>query len=144
MANTATYAELKRIADRNGGILRAEDVVEEARNENSPLHSSFNWDDTDAARLWRLHQARNIIRVTYIECKKVDREVRAFVSLTPDREEDGGGYREIVRVLSNRDQRRQMLDDAMRELEVFTQKYAVLEELALVFDAAKNVKKMLK
>lgn len=86
-----TIDELKRIAKRNKGILVAEDVVEEARPCDNLLHKYFEWDDTEAARKWRLVQARNLINV----CVEIipntnDKESRIFVSLTTDRNNDRG------------------------------------------------------
>lgn len=36
-------------------------VVEDAKDLNSPLHDEFEWNDTQAASLYRLHQARLLI-----------------------------------------------------------------------------------
>jgi hypothetical protein len=46
--------EVKQIANAHGGELRAEDVVEFARNPESALHNCFTWDDKEAASQWRL------------------------------------------------------------------------------------------
>jgi hypothetical protein len=58
--------ELERIRVRSGGKLRTEDVVKEARSDNSPLHKMFLWDDEKAAHEHRLQQARQLIRVVVI------------------------------------------------------------------------------
>lgn len=136
--------ELRRIAKRNGGLLLAEDVVEAARDQSSPLHDSFTWDDDEAAQKWRLHQARNLIRVTVEWLNAPGKEpirVRPFVSLTPDRTNDGGGYRSIISVMANKDHRRQLLDDAIAEMDRFRAKYESLSELADVFAAMRRVRK---
>ena len=54
-------AALQEIAANNDGILRPEIVVEAARAKTSPLHSSFEWDNTRAAEAHRLWQARQLI-----------------------------------------------------------------------------------
>lgn len=130
-------AELNRIASRHGGLLKPEDVVHAAASDKSPLHSRFDWEDTEAARKWRLHQARNLIRVTvsYIGGNKEDL-VRVFVSLTPDRED--GGYRSTAAVLSDPGYRKQLLADALSEMKCFEQKYAALRELVEVFKAMRE------
>lgn len=141
--NKLVAAELVKIADKHGGILKAEDVVEEARKRTSPLHDRFTWDDSEAARKYRLEQARALIRVI-VNYETVDlQEQRIFVSLTSDRNEEGGGYRFLVDVLSNRTQRQQLLDDAKRDMESFTSKYRTLSELAEVFTAMKNARRNL-
>lgn len=131
-------AELSRIAEKNGGLLRPEDVVEEASDPRSPLHDQFDWDDTEAAQKWRLHQARNLIRicVRFLEVPGSQEKVpcRVWVSLTTDRNSDGG-YRPIDHVLRLKTWREQLLEDAMREAEAFQRKYAMLTELAEVHEA---------
>lgn len=128
--------ELQFIEQENG-ILRPEDVVAYARNKKTTLHSKFTWDDGKAAYQYRLWQARMLINVavTVIERDDVRRVTRAFVSLTTDRGNTGGGYRGVVSVLSNAEYKAQLLKDAMAEAQLFRRKYRALSELAKVFDA---------
>lgn len=89
------------------------------------LHSQFDWDDSSAAGKYRIHQARQLIRVVVSYEKVGDGKpvaYRVFVSLTPDRETVGGGYRLASTVLSDEDQRRQLLLDARDEMKRFTAK----------------------
>lgn len=141
MTNPAVIAELKRIADARGGELLAVDVVDAARPENSVLHGQFDWDDSEAAEKWRLHQARNLIRVTveYVGPKERQVPARVFVSLTPDRRGDGGKYRLLASVMSNREYRKQLIADAKDDMEHFKKKYAELRELESVFRAMREV-----
>lgn len=139
--NPAIRAELERLTLQNGGILKAEAVVESARDPESPLHDQFQWDDTEAATQWRLQQARQLIRVVvrFEEVGNKQVPCRVFVSLTPDREESGGGYRVTTSVMADEDMRRQMLLDARREMTRFREKYSALSELAKVFEAMDSV-----
>ncbi len=43
---------------KRDGQLTASGILKMAENESSPLHSIFEWDDTKAAREYRLYQAR--------------------------------------------------------------------------------------
>jgi hypothetical protein len=54
---------LKTILDQlaESGPITASRIVEEAEDPEHPLHSRFEWDDTEAARQYRLIQARNLI-----------------------------------------------------------------------------------
>jgi hypothetical protein len=133
-------ASLQTIAEKNQGILRPEDVVDAARDEKSPLHSKFEWDDSAAAHQYRLCQARHLINVSvkYIELDKEQVPVRVFVSLTPDRQNPGGGYRPISTVMSDAQLRRQLLDDARDEMILFEKKYHRLKELKEVFAAMRK------
>jgi hypothetical protein len=78
----AAGEELQRL--REAGCLTQKDVLRAARSEKSPLHDAFEWKDSKAAELYRLDQAKYLIRCVVI--KRIDGEatppVRAFVSVT--------------------------------------------------------------
>jgi hypothetical protein len=140
---TAIQEALAELAKQNGGVLTARAVVDAARSDDSPLHDSFTWDDNEAAEAWRLHQARNLILRVHVVMENRDGKsitVRAWHSLTPDRAEEEGGYREVVRIMRNADLRAQLLIDAKAEMDRFCAKYATLDELAEVFAAMRRVK----
>ena len=126
--------ELEKIANKKGGLLNPHDVVEFARNEKTALHSCFDWDNSEAAEKWRLHQARMLIRIVVNIIPQVDenKEYRMFVSLTPDRQ-PGNGYRPVLTVLSKDMLKAQMLMDAMSEQKAFRKKYETVRELCGVF-----------
>lgn len=67
----AIAAEMQVIAEQKD-VLLPEDVVEAARNPNSTMHSFFEWDDTEAARSFRLVQARWLIRSVEIVVERHD------------------------------------------------------------------------
>ena len=141
MTDPRVVSELERIARQHGGRLMPEAVVEAARNSRSILHSFFDWDNTEAAEKWRVHQARNLIRVTvtYIG-ENDDTPMRVFVSLHSDRQSKRG-YQSTVNVLSDEDMRAELLEDALAELRAFREKYVALKELVAVFDAISKVEK---
>lgn len=140
-ANEIIIVELQKLAVSHGGILRPEIVVEAARPKSSPIHKYFMWNDNEAARRYRLQQARGLIGavVRYVQLNSDKRPIRVFVSLGPDRRA-GGGYRDTVAVFSNRDMRDQMLQDALEDLRRFEMKYSSLKELTDVFVASKKVR----
>jgi hypothetical protein len=141
MTNEQVVVELQRVAAEHGGELKAADVVDAARPETSPLHDSFEWDDSEAAEQYRLWQARQLIRVTVQMLGAGEDAVlsRVFVSLTTDRTRAGGGYRVMLDVLGDEGQRRQMLSDALEEMKRFRRKYGRLVELTKVFDEMEKV-----
>lgn len=57
---------VKELEDRQGRLLPSE-VLNAARNEDSPLHGFFEWDESLAAEAYRLEQARELIRRIKIE-----------------------------------------------------------------------------
>ncbi len=140
MSNPVIVQELKRIAQQHGGELKPADVVQAARPIDSPLHSRFEWDDTAAAESYRLWQARQLIRVVveYVGSGKEAILSKVFVSLTSDRMNDGGGYRDIVSVMQDPQHRSQLLEDAREDMERFAKKYSELKELSDVFTAMKK------
>lgn len=140
ITNRTMIAELRQLAAAHGGMLLPEVVVEAARDEGSSLHSSFPWDDTTAAHAWRMHLARNLIRVTITYVGEDRVPCRVFVSLTTDREE-GGGYRTMAKVMGDDAQRAQLLQDALEEMRRFEVKYAALRELSGVFAAMRKARK---
>ena len=132
--------ELRGIAEKHGGVLKAEDVVSFASKPSTALHDKFQWDDTEAAREYRLWQARELIAVAVIVSPSTGKSYRAFVSMVDDRQEDGGGYRSLVSVLSNSQLRGRLLEQALADFERWKEKYQDLRELAPIFAARKNVR----
>lgn len=140
MKKSKIVAELHKIAARYDGALLPEVVVSAASNEKSPLHSCFTWDDGIAADQYRLWQARQLIRVSIQIVPGTDKMERIWVSLTPDRQLDGG-YRSLISVMSDKNLRAQLLLDALDDMDCFQAKYQRLKELAAVFSAMKRVRK---
>lgn len=134
--------ELKRIADNNKGVLRPKKVVEIAKNPKNILHNCFEWDNSKAGAAYRLWQARQLISVHVEYITSTNEPSRVFVSLSKDR--ISGGYRQIIDVLQDKNLRKMMLQDALREMEYFTQKYQQLVELRDVFVAIRKIKKKIK
>jgi len=133
--------ELDSIAMEHGGILRASDVVEFARNPDTALHKKFEWDDTKAAERYRINQASHIIKchVTYIPAEQSEPvKVRGYISLPSMR--GNQEYRNTEDILDNDDWRCEMLDMALKELKSFRQKYEVLSELASTWEKVDQIK----
>lgn len=130
----AIRAELERL--KSDGVIRPVDVVEAARDEESPLHDWFQWDDDEAAHQYRLLQARNLLRVyVNVEPSKDSEPVRAFVSLTSDRAREGGGYRALAEVMGDDAMREQLLRDAFVQFRNMQKRYQHLKQLSKVWDA---------
>jgi len=143
LSNTIALQELERIRQEHGGILRAEDVVLAAEDLSNPLHNSFEWDDTVAAEQWRLQQARQIIRSVVVILPNIAKPITAFVSLRDDRTQEGGGYRTIIDVMSDKDMRERLLEEALADLRHWEQKYSQFNELQPVFEAIGKARKKL-
>jgi hypothetical protein len=128
--------ELLALKNKDGLIVPERAVVWAAKHPKSALHASLEWDDTKAASEFRIWQVRRLIAITII----TDEGVRSVVSLSTDRSERGGGYREVDDVLPVRELRDIMLSDALADLDRVQEKYKRLEELALVWAEKEKVR----
>lgn len=133
--------ELERIRTANSGVLRAADVVAFARNPDTALHGRFEWDDTEAARQYRLWQARELIRVVVQTHPADDAPTRVYVSLADDRDKDGGGYRALDEVMRSKAMRAALLEQARVDMVRFEAKYNHLCEVASVVAAMRSVRR---
>ena len=119
------------------GKLTPSNLVDESRPEDAPLHGMFEWDDAQAAELYREQQARCIINSVEVVIEGASEPVKAFVSLRV-----GGTERRYERTevaLMNPRSREMVLRDALAELRAFEKKYSTLAELADVLDAIRQV-----
>lgn len=142
MTNKKTVETLRALSARRGGLLKPEDIVEEARDGESPLHKHFTWDDGEAADKYRLMEAQRLIQVVveYLPNDKSEKPRRVFVSLRKDRA-TGGGYRKMIDVLSNEELKAQLIDDFLEEMRFAQARYREAQELAGVFHEVERVEK---
>lgn len=134
---------IERLTKRHNGVLEPGHIVEAARDERSPMHPHFQWDDTVAAELYREDQARDLVRSLTVDISRSNLEtkpVRAFVNV-----ETGGerGYVTTAVAMSSEDLRRQVLQRAFAELEAWRARHAELSELARVFSAIDETRGLL-
>lgn len=143
--------ELERLKQDHNGRLFPPDVVDAARDERSPLHPIFEWDDTIAAKRFRLEQARSLIKVVVIESKgsvRLDHPVSAFVNVSildtaPSTQKPEGNdqpktvryYESTVVAMNNPELRDQVLRKAMAEVESWRERYAAYKEFSDIFEA---------
>lgn len=138
--------ELIRLAKQHGGEITPAQVVDVARNPDSPLHSWFEWDDTAAAEQWRLEQAKKLLRVvvTVIQHPTSGENITVRAFFSPRNEDDQGKaqrpYQPTVSMLQSKDGRRAILDTALEEFDRFQRKYEFLQELAKLFESARYLR----
>lgn len=134
-SNDGIGAEL--LARKNAqGLINPEEVVQWAHdNPGTRLHNSLEWDDALAGHRHRLWQVRGLIAVHIVDAEGS----RAAISLSIDRSHDGG-YRPIGEIMARPNLRQVMLEDALSELQRVQAKYAALQELQRVWDAAHEVR----
>lgn len=130
----AVGEHLEMLRQKFKGELTPKDVLDDARHDNSPLHSFFEWDDGAAAEQYRLQQARGLIKAVvaiYVRDDKPALRTKMFVHVP---EPQAPHYRETTHALSMRRTRALVLDRAWRELRAWKQRYKDLEEFASFID----------
>lgn len=127
------------------GELTPADVLNDARNDNSPLHGFFEWSDGAAAEAYRLQQARGLIRsvvAVYLHEDRPAVRTRAYVHIP---ESGTPHYREAGHAMSQAKTRKLVLERAWREFKAWKKRYADLKEFAALFEAAEQLEmKLLK
>jgi len=116
--------------------LTSEIIINESRDKNAILHQCFEWQDDKAAELWRKQQARHLVKnlvVVHVEgAEKEHQEVRAFVHIEKE-------YKPLDVVLKVPAYTSEMLADALKDFEIFKQKYLALKELTSFFAYADEI-----
>lgn len=99
--NEMVRDELERLEDQ-AGRLTPSIVIEAAKDEQSPLHGYFEWDDSIAAENYRLEQARTLIRSVVLH---ITDEKTTFTCVRYVRDPKAGpkeqGYRSIPSLVSD-------------------------------------------
>jgi hypothetical protein len=144
------YGErIDAIVQQNGGSVSREDVLDDARNLDSPLHPAFEWDDPVAAEQWRLEQARYLLRSINVVIEKPDgetTETRAFVHVnieTEDVTEQGPAFVTVQRALGDDELRRQLILEALARIEFWQKRYGEYSEFAPVVMAINQVREQI-
>jgi len=107
------------------GIIKAEKVVELAKNPNSPLHRYFDWDVKRSAHRDWLQQARQLI--ASIEVIYENQEpIRAYQHVVL--EEEGNAYIDNTKASERQDLKDQIVEQARKELLCWKRRFIRLQE----------------
>jgi hypothetical protein len=128
--------EILKVRQQRGAITK-EHILEAAADEDSPLHGEFTWDDELAGHQYRLVEAGMLLRRLKVRIVRRDRDsneikvktIRAFES-RPSMRNDQGGYETIQEIMADPVKTTEMIQHALRELELLRQRYDHLKELA--------------
>jgi hypothetical protein len=121
---------LEMLRQKFKGELTPQDVLDDARHGNSPLHPFFEWDNGVAAEQYRLQQARGLIKsvvAIYVSDDKPAVRAKAYIHVP---EPGAPHYRETSHALSQAKTRQMVLDRAWNELKQWKARYRDLEEFA--------------
>ena len=129
---------IRALAEKHGKIT-AELVLKSAEKKTSPLHNHFDWDDSSAAKRYRLVQAGELIRrikVDYIISETNTVRVRAFHNVSDQAEEDPETYYvSLSEALTVESYHGQLMANCKRDMIAFRAKYAALTECEKVMEA---------
>ena len=114
------------LAEECDGLLTTDAVLEAAADPGHVLHKHFEWDDGKAAEAHRRWQARALIARCRITLDpRTETSIRAFVSLPSDRRE--GGYRLTESVISDDDQRAELVRDMRRRVTYWSRQAELMQ-----------------
>lgn len=116
--------------------ITAQTFLDASRDEDSPTHDLFEWDDAVAAEKYRLNIAGCVIRAIEVTRVPVDepatKEVtveateqndqtysRAYVNVNKSQGFQPANFVPVVRAMSNSEMRAQVLQNALDELEAY-------------------------
>jgi hypothetical protein len=92
------------------GIITADAVLEDAKNEESPLHKYFEWDDSKAATMFRKDQARELIRSVRLVLVEDKFQIATVAYVrNPDAAHDEQGYSSVMSLRTDKDRARRAL-----------------------------------
>lgn len=124
--------KLKRVLDqieKQEGMITPQSVVERARNENSPIHDMFDWNDTSAAEKYRIWQARQYIKDITVEI--VGQPSQGFFNVMVSVEDvKTQGYFSTEKVLSDEVMKKAVLKEALSKLLYWKRLYKDFSELS--------------
>lgn len=152
--HNAALAAIENICKKRGELL-PHVVVNEARDENSPLHPYFDWSDKSAAEKYRLQQAENLIRrfkVQFVTADGQSHTMRRFLNVVVTKHRKAKGaepltYRAYVpaeQAMADDDMRAQVLHEALTMVRSWRQKYGTIQELAPIVHSIEAVESSLR
>lgn len=133
----AIRIRLGEIELANGGRLTPDDVVEDAKNPESPLHACFEWDIEKAASAYWIEQARTLITSIRV-VTRVDKTAvtSVFYVRDPSAADGEQGYISVATLRSDADMAREAIVSEFSRVAYVLRR---ARELAVALDASKDV-----
>lgn len=121
------------------GMITPMDLVKDAKRKNSPLHKCFEWDDTAAAKAYRITQAQYILRQIEVMIEREDETsftVRAFHHVSTEAKQ---GYTTVENARNDPELWDCVLLQAITEIKNWQEKYKAIKEFETIFQAIESV-----
>lgn len=129
--------KVKQEIDMLGDAVKPADLVLFASNPDTELHKCFEWDDTEAARKYRLHQASEVMRSLVVEVVSEKKEA-SYVRVRYVTK-SGEGYKPTELIMKDKDEYEKLLERAKAEFRAFHKKYKSLQEFQDIFEVANMI-----
>jgi len=127
-------SEIKKIMEKYGNVTPTL-LVNEAQDKKHPLHKCFEWDDSEAARRYRLGQATQMILaqrfVVELKEKEQDKEHVHYVRRLLPKYDEEHNFCDRAEALSNVDTRKILIDRKIGVLRSWCNSVVDIEELAV-------------
>jgi hypothetical protein len=122
---------IEEFTEKHNGQCNPDVLVDEAKDENHPLHSVFDWDDASEAKKHRVQIARQLIGAITVTFKHYE-GTRAFVSVKVGNVTDDKEKRTYVPVkeAAKPDYELQIREEASNWLKVFARRYQIHDYLS--------------
>lgn len=130
---------LKILKKRSINSITAAEVLDDARDTQTPYHEHFDWDDSTAAEKHRLAQASRLLG-SIVEVKIIKNEevpVRVFVNIIDD--EGTRAFVPTEYAMARPQMANQVIAQALREVKTWSNKYKEYQELAKIRTAIGDI-----
>lgn len=142
LRNEQIRAALAAVAAANNNLLNPAQVVQAARDPSSVLHTEFEWDDSEAADMYRLAQAGALVRRVKFTLIREDQEKKTIKLTTtrayqsrPSQRTPEGGYESVEQIIADKEKRGELIDQVLKELAAYRKRYSDIVALSSVWDA---------
>lgn len=124
--------------EKRDGLVTREAFLDASRDEKSPTHSMFEWDDTIAAEKWRLDESRKIItalQIVYEDNNKQEKTAPAVINVVAEKT---AKYQNIITALSAEESRELIIKRLKNEVSQLIERNRHIDELADILRDALN------
>lgn len=138
-----TLAAFEALLEKHEGRIGPRTLLDAARDQSSPFHDFFEWDDEVGGEQYRLIQAGQLIRRWHGSVVRIDSDTKTVKFETTRRVQSPAGsrhkgsdsYETIEQIMADPQKREDMLRTVLRELSAYRRRYAQLAALADVWQA---------
>ena len=127
-----------------GGNISPEHIIEYAeRHKDSELYKCFEWDNDEASKKYRLHQARTVICSIQLEIKEEPREETRVYFNIKDKETKEKVYKSVKEISKDEELYLQIVEKAKKDFIRCKEKYESLLNISdlkeILFEIYRNI-----